>query len=444
MRQWLRALSLFVLCAALFSLPAWFVGDKAAIGRPSGDVWRNLWLQWAAAESWFAGGPPLSHFSLLVDPAGANVRARIGNVVWPVLVAPLGFGYGPIVAANAGLAIVLFLNAVCAYLFLRRWLNSPAAALPVALAYAFGAYSMNEAAAGRPAAAGVFAVPLAAWAGARAYEKLSPARLALLAAALALAAFWEPWRATGAAGNGAVDSLPYFLILLALLSLPIRDRRQTMLWLGAAVVLWLTAYRFGPTPLLPAAYLALAVSAGLALQAMFTRLDLGEARERPLVSFFALLALAASFFRVPHPIAPVDLPAPYAAIAGDARGAVLELPAHAKTSINAHNLFFQTAHRRPALVARIFDDQPEGFPPAAVAAAPGLAGLGRWPMDPATLDGIDPSTLRAGLAALGVRWVALHTDAIPEISRELFSFWFTQTFGAPIGQSKAMTLFELR
>jgi hypothetical protein len=535
MRLWLRALLLFVFGAALFSFPAWTVRGHAAVGAARGEVWRNVWLLWAAPHAWFGGGPPLARFALLVDPAGANLWPHVRNLVWPAALAPVTLTLGPIAAHNLGLAVALFLNALCSWLFLRRVLDSATAALPPAMALGFGSVALNEAAAGRAATAGFFVVPLAAWAALRVCEKRTFGRVAALAAAFAFAALWDVcfalsavlfaaavagwtvrtnpgkgplvavggaalaaavawlaaiWALTGSppAPDGAAgalppgasldllepvffarayaDATPYFLILVALLALFHTDKRQILWWLGAAFVLFLltlgpdiriwgrpTGFPAGwcspiwrwlgwPIRFLPAAHLALAIPAGLALRTLLQRMEL-DGRESAVVSSLVLAALTVSFFRVPLPAATSgNADAPLLTL--DEPGAVLALPARPEPAANARYLFFQTLRPRPALVAQFFDGAPAGFPPAAVAAAPVLAALGRYPLDPAALAALDAARLRADLAALGVRYVALHTDDLPEFSRDEIWFWHLQAFGVPEFQSRAMTLFQVR
>lgn len=540
MRHWILAIALFAAGAALFSLPAVTNPADVAIGTPDSDVFNSLWLLWAVPEAATRADLSLDDFKLMVDPDGANLWPHLGNVLYPLLLAPVTLTRGPVTAANWGLVLILFLNALCAFVFLHYVVGDAAAALPPAAAFGLGSFPLAEAAYGNNELAGIFLVPLAAWAVVRSCDRPSVGRAAWAAALLLLTALWNAyyglavlvlavlaavwaWRTdhstrplvfTGGvlatvaavlaplalwlggvaqeAGSFAAEAgaqldllepfhfsrdypntVPYFLLLLALGITVTRQRRQTAFWWLVAGVCFLLAlgdsihvlgYDTGiPGPyrlleLLPGmerarwpyrfivvAQLALAVVASQAVRAILEYLDTGGGRgERRFTGLLVLLGLGVSFFLVPHPALTTAPPEAYGALHEHGDGAVLELPASPNFYLNSRNLFYQTVHHHAVLAAKPLPDLPAGFAPAALAMAPELAVFNDGEPDLVKLAEVDPRAFREGLQKLGVRYVALHPLDLSDATREPVKTWLGETLGAPARTSDPAIVYVVR
>ncbi|MDP8223342.1 MAG: hypothetical protein P9L99_08285 [Candidatus Lernaella stagnicola] len=542
MRHWVLAIALFAACAALFSLPASLDWTEVAVGAPESDAYNSLWILWAVPEALRSAEVSLGDFSYLVDPAGANLWPHLGNVLYPVILAPITWWKGPIAAANVGLILVLFLNCFCAYLFLQHVVGDLPSALPPAVGFGVGSFVLAEAAYGNVELAGVFVVPLAAWAIVRSCDEPGWRRALWMTAALLLAALWNAyygmavfvfavlaagwavfsdrtkrplwftggallaasamllpvalwlsrqvdaaapaggWQAVGAHldllepiffARNYPNTVPYFLLLLAVGVTVTKRRRDTLFWWVAAGVFFLFAlgesiHVYGHDTGLPGPYrllswlpgmerarwpyrfvilsqLAVAVIAAHAVRGVLEYLDTGGGRgERRFTGLLVLLALAVSFFLVPHPGLKTDAPEPYGAVHEHGPGAVLELPASLDFHVNSRNLFYQTVHRHPVLAAKPFPDYPPGFAAAAVDAVPALAAIDKIDLDLPALVGVDAPAFRNDLKKLGVRYVALHFLELNDARREPFKTWLAETFGPPVRSGDTVLMYLVR
>lgn len=533
---------LMVAVALVFSYPAIRAPQRYVVGSPDSDVCDSLWLLWAFSQAVADNDLSLSHFTMLVDPAGVNLWPHLGNFIYPLLLAPATLSWGAVAAANIGLIVIFFLNMLFAFLFLRHVAGDGAAALPPALAFGVGAYVMSEAAYGNPELAGIFVLPLAAWAVVRAADRPTPGRAAAAVLALAFAALWnayyglaafvfaalaavwaageqrskKPLVAVGGAiiaaglallpallllarqvaadapaagwqvGSGSYldflelfysdrsypSTVPYFLFALALAVLATKRRRAALFWWTAAGALFLfslggTIHFWGSDSGIPGPYrlldwlpgmerarwpyrfvamahLALAVPACLALRSFYEMLEQSNPRSQGQIrTIVTMLALLLPFLGLPNPALEAQAPEVYAAMDDQAAGGVLALPVNDNFYTNSHYLLYQAFHQRPLLVARPMPDRPAGFPPAALAAAPGLVALNDSPPDLLRLAEVDVARLRDDLRALGLRFVTLHLGAIPDQMREPLQFWCREAFGEPWRESRTVLLYRL-
>jgi hypothetical protein len=284
LRHWLLALALFTASAALFSLPALTNDPDVAVGTPQSDVFSSVWILWAVPEALGSSEVALGDFPLLVDPAGTSLWPHLGNVLYPLLMAPVTLVHGPITASNWGLILILFLNAFCAFVFLQYVVADPPAALAPALAFAMGSYVMAEAAYGNVELAGVFVLPLAGWAIVRACDKPTKVSAALVFATLVLAGLWNAYYGLAA----------FAFAVPAALWAAKTDRTWAPLAVTGAAVAAAFAVLAGPAYLLAGQVAASAPAAGW--QVAGAQLDLLEpvffARDYPGTVPWFLLALA--------------------------------------------------------------------------------------------------------------------------------------------------------
>jgi hypothetical protein len=106
--------------------------------------------------------------------------------------------------------------------------------------------------------------------------------------------------------------------------------------------------------------------------------------------------------------------------------------------------FYQTVHGRAVATGRAWPDEPAGYSPALVAAAPGLGPIGRHAFFADDLESVDSAKLRADLLALGIRFAALHLYDVPPHLRNPYWLWCLRTFGVPLQQTGQFYLFAVR
>ena len=227
MRNVIVTLVLLCASAALFSLPAVYYLNTAAVGGPESDVWNSLWLMWAVPAAMVNPQLSLGDFSLLVDPAGVDLWPHLGNALLPLIMSPITLSLGPGTAANLALIVALFLNVLFAYLFLRVVVGDHGAALPPALAFGVGTFVLSEAGYGNVELAGVFVLPLAAWAVVRAGDAPSWRHGLFVAMALVLAALWNAYYGMAA----------FVFAVLAAVWATVDDKSKAPLWtIGGGVL----------------------------------------------------------------------------------------------------------------------------------------------------------------------------------------------------------------
>jgi len=184
---------LLIAVALVFSYPAMRAPQRLAVGSPDSDACDSLWLSWAFSRAIGEADLSLADFTMLIDPAGVDLWPHLGNFIYPLVLTPAIRRGGPVAAANIGLFVIFFCNVLFAFLFLRYVVGDGAAAMPPALAFGVGTYPLSEAAYGNPELAGVFVLPLAAWAVVRAADRPAPYRSALAFLALVFAALWNAY-----------------------------------------------------------------------------------------------------------------------------------------------------------------------------------------------------------------------------------------------------------
>lgn len=131
----LLALPLFsVLALALFG-GSWVDPSKALVGVPADNVLTVWSLAWAAHA--LAGGHSLFHSYLVGAPAGVNLLSTTAVTLAGIVLSPVTWLLGPVVAYDALASGALALSGWCAYLCLRRYARGRVGPLAGALVYGF-------------------------------------------------------------------------------------------------------------------------------------------------------------------------------------------------------------------------------------------------------------------------------------------------------------------
>ncbi|HPQ68988.1 MAG TPA: hypothetical protein PKW95_07650 [bacterium] len=190
MRNWIVTLLLLVATTALFSVPAVYYFDSVAVGEVNGPAFANLWRMWAAPTA-LSGDRTLDLPSRQLFSMKANKQHVIPSVLLPLVLTPVTRLFGPTAAVNLILLLTLFFNGLCAYLFLRAVVGDHGPALAAGMAFAFSTYVLSRVAAGELEMAGVFVLPLGAWAIVRLCDRPSNKTEWTAFAALLFAFLWH-------------------------------------------------------------------------------------------------------------------------------------------------------------------------------------------------------------------------------------------------------------
>lgn len=142
-REDVLALAGFVLLTLLLFRKAWRSPTTTWVGGP-GDppffMWLLRWLPHALAEG---QNPLFTHH--LNYPDGVNLMWNTAVPLPAIVLAPLTLTLGPVLSYNVLVTSAVALSGCCAYLMLRRYVASRAAAFAGALLYGFSPYVYSHA-----------------------------------------------------------------------------------------------------------------------------------------------------------------------------------------------------------------------------------------------------------------------------------------------------------
>jgi len=190
MRNWIVTLLFLIVATALFSVPAVYYFDTVAVGEVNGPAFANLWRMWAAPTA-LSGDQTLDLPFRKLFTMESNSRHVIPSIVLPLVLTPVTRHFGPPAAVNLFLLLTLFLNGLCAYLFLRAVAGDHGPALATGMAFAFSTFVLSRVAAGELETAGVFVLSLGAWAVVRLCDQPSTKTHLTALAALLFAFLWQ-------------------------------------------------------------------------------------------------------------------------------------------------------------------------------------------------------------------------------------------------------------
>jgi hypothetical protein len=139
---WAAALAGYGLAAILLFWPAWLSPAERTVGGrgdPFFFMWFLRWFPYAVAHGW----NPL--FTTHLDyPDGVNLMWNTSIALPSLLLTPVTLIAGPIVAYNLLVTMGLAVSGWCAYLALRRYVRSGAAAFVGGAIYAFSPFMVSQ------------------------------------------------------------------------------------------------------------------------------------------------------------------------------------------------------------------------------------------------------------------------------------------------------------
>jgi hypothetical protein len=161
-------------CLAIFlTWPGIFHLSDRLLGHPGNDGWNHIWgYQWVADE--IAGGRWPGHTDLLVYPTGGTLYFI--DTVQALLLAPVTWTLGPVVAMNLAVIGGLALSAFGAWVLARKVSGDGWAAWVAAVIYGASPHLLGQAYNGITETVCAGWMPLSLWAMLRLMERPDPRR----------------------------------------------------------------------------------------------------------------------------------------------------------------------------------------------------------------------------------------------------------------------------